>query len=80
MSTTVKAPNGLKYSECEKGKLSNRPLISFVLLTDLISTKEEPQSLKIKLPDGSVFNMSIYSRGNTEEYLAHIIAVLCIIK
>jgi hypothetical protein len=42
---------------------------------DLITTNEELQSLKIKLPDGSVFNMPIYSRGDTEEYLPHIIAV-----
>ncbi len=36
--------------------------------------------MKVKLPDVSVLNMSIYSRGNTNEYLAHIVAVLRIIK
>jgi hypothetical protein len=84
MSTTLKAPNGLKDLECEKGQLSSRPPVRYVPLTDLVTTKEELQSLKIKLPNGlpngSVFNMSIYSHGNTEEYLAHIVAVLCIIK
>jgi hypothetical protein len=49
-------------------------------MKDLVTTKEEPQSLMIKLADGSVFKMSIYSHGNTERYLAHIIAVLHIIK
>jgi hypothetical protein len=80
MSTTLKALNGLKYSECKKGQLSSRPPIPYVPLIDLITTKEEPQSLKIKLPDGSFFNMSIYSCGNTKEYLAHIVASLRIIK
>jgi hypothetical protein len=47
---------------------------------DLITSKEQPQVLKIKLPDDTCLNMPIYSRGNTEEYLAHIVAVLCIIK
>jgi hypothetical protein len=49
-------------------------------VTDLITTKEEPQVLKVKLPDGSILNLSIYSRGNTKEYLAHIIAAIRIIK
>ncbi len=80
MSTTLKAPDGLEDIKCKKGKLSSRPPIPYVPPTDLVTTKEEPQSLKIKLPDRSVFNMTIYSHGNTKEYLAHIVAVLCIIK
>jgi hypothetical protein len=80
MSSTLKAPNGLKDFKCKKGQLSSQPPILYVPPTDLIITKEEMQSLKFKLPDSFVFNMSIYSRGNTKEYLAHIIAVLCIIK
>jgi hypothetical protein len=47
---------------------------------DLATTKEEPQVLKVKLPDDTILNMTIYSRGNTKEYLAHTVAVLCIIK
>jgi hypothetical protein len=34
----------------------------------------------MKFPDGIVFNMSIFSQGNTKEKLTHIIAVLHIIK
>jgi hypothetical protein len=70
----------LKDSKCKKGQLSSRPPIPYAPRTDLVTTKEELQSLKIKLPDGSIFNMSIYSHGNTEEDLAHIVAILCIIK
>jgi hypothetical protein len=80
MSTTLKAPNGLKDSECKKGQLRSRPPVPYVPPTDLVTTKEELQSLKIKLPDGSIFNMSIYSWGNIKEYLAHIVAVLRIIR
>jgi hypothetical protein len=61
MSTTLKAPNRLKDSKCEKGQLSSWPPIPYVPPMDLVITKEEPQRLKIKLPDGSIFNMSIYS-------------------
>jgi hypothetical protein len=80
MSTTLKAPDGLKDSECKKGQLSNRPPIPCVAKTDVVTSKKEPQVLKVKLPDDSHLNKPSFSRGNTEEYLVHIIAVLCIIK
>jgi hypothetical protein len=47
---------------------------------DLVPTKEAPESLKIKLPDETIFNMSFFSQGNTEEYLAHVVAVLRLIN
>ncbi len=47
---------------------------------DIVTPKEEPQTLKVKLPDKSHLNMPIYSHGNTKEYLAPIIAVLQIIN
>jgi hypothetical protein len=42
--------------------------------------KEEPQVLKVKLPDESHISAPIFSRGNKEEYLVHIVAVLRIIE
>jgi hypothetical protein len=36
--------------------------------------------LKVKLPDDTCLNMPIYSHGKTEECLAHIVAVIRIIK
>jgi hypothetical protein len=66
MSTTLKAPNGLKHSECEKGQLSNRPPILYVAEIDIVMNKEEPQVLKVRLPNNSHLNMPIYSRGNTK--------------
>jgi hypothetical protein len=80
MSTTLKALDGLKNSECKKGQLSNRPSIPFVTETDIVMSKVEPQVLKVRLPNNSHLNMPIYSCGNTKEYLMHIVAVLCIIK
>jgi hypothetical protein len=80
MSTTLKSPNGLKNAECKQGQLSNRPPIPYVPETDIVTPKEESESLKVKLPDNSHLNMPIYSRGNTKEYLMHIVAVLRIIN
>ncbi len=34
----------------------------------------------MKLPSGTVFNMSIFSQGNTKEYFGHVIAVLRLIN
>jgi hypothetical protein len=76
MSTILKNLGGLKDSECEKGQLSTWPPIPYMPLTDLLATKEPAsKNLMIKLPDGTVFPMTIFSRGITEEYLAHIITV-----
>jgi hypothetical protein len=80
MSATLKSPNGLKNSECKKGQLSNQPPILYIAETDIVTPKEDPQVLKVKLPDNSHINMHIYSQGNTKEYLTQIVAVLRIIK
>jgi hypothetical protein len=80
MCTSLKSPGGLKDAECEKGQLSHRPPIQYLLVVDIITPKEEPQIFKIKLPDASHLSMPIYSHGNNEEYLAHIVAVLQVIE
>jgi hypothetical protein len=48
-------------------------------VVDIVTPKEEPQIFKIKLPDASHLSKPIYSHGNNEEYLAHIVAVLRVI-
>jgi hypothetical protein len=80
MSTSLKSPNGLKDAECKKGQLSHRPPIPYVPVIDVVTPKEEPQLYKVKLPNASHLSILIYSRGNNEEYLAHVVAVLCIIE
>jgi hypothetical protein len=80
MSTSLKSPDGLKDTECKKGQLSHRPPILYVPVVDIITPKEDPQVFKIKLPNASHLSMPIYSHGNNEEYLVHIVAVLQVIE
>ncbi len=80
MSTSLKSPDGLKNTEYEKGQLPHRPPISYVPVVDIVTPKEESQLFKVKLPDASHLSIPIYSWGNNKEYLAHIVAVLCIIE
>jgi hypothetical protein len=49
MSTTLKSPKGLKESKCKKKQLSIRPPVPYVPPIDLVTTKEAPESLMIKL-------------------------------
>jgi hypothetical protein len=80
MSTSLRSPDELKDAECEKGQLSHRPPILYVPVVDAVTPKEEPQLYKVKLPDASHLSIPIYSQGINEEYLAHIVTVLCIIE
>jgi hypothetical protein len=79
-STSLKSPDGLKDAECKKGQLSHWPPIPYVPVVDIVKPKKEPQVYKIKLPDAPHLSMQIYSHGNNEEYLAHIVAVLLVIE
>jgi hypothetical protein len=74
MSTSLKSPDGLKDAEYEKGQLSHRPPILCIPMVDVVTPKEESQIFKIKLPDASHLSMPIYSCGNNEEHLLHIVA------
>jgi hypothetical protein len=80
MSVSLKSPDGLKDAECKKGQLSHQPPIPYVPVVDIATPKEDPQIFKIKLPDASHLSMPIYSHGNNDEYLAHIVAVLRVLN
>ncbi len=80
MSTSLKSPDRLKDAECKKGQLSHQPPIPYIPVVDIVTPKEEPQLFKVKLPEVSHLSMPIYSCGNNQECLAHIVAVLRIIK
>jgi hypothetical protein len=80
MSTNLKSLYALKDAECKKGQLSQWPPIPNVPVVDVVTPKEEPTVLKVKLPDNSHISVPILSRGNNEEYIAHIVAVLRIIN
>jgi hypothetical protein len=80
MSTSLKSPDRLKDAECKKGQLFHRLPIPYIPVVDIITPKEDPQVFKIKLPNTSHLSMPIYSCGNNEEYLAHIVAVPQVIE
>jgi hypothetical protein len=69
MSTVLKSPEGLKDSDCKKRQLSSQPLIPYVPPMDLVTTKEVPEGLKIKLPDGTICNLSIIFQGTPRNAL-----------
>ena len=66
MSTDLKSPDVLKAAECEKGQLSQRLPIPYVPVVDVVTPKEEPQVLKVKLPDASNISASIFPHGNNK--------------
>ncbi len=80
MSTNLKSTDVLKDAKCKKGQLSQRPPIPYVPVVDVITPKEDPAMLKVKLHNNSHISVPIFSRGNNKEYIAHIVAVLCIIE
>jgi hypothetical protein len=80
MSTNLRSTDMLKNAECKKGQLAQRPPIPYVPVVDLVTPKEDPAVLKVKLPDDSHISVPIFSRGNNEEYIAHIVVVLHIIE
>jgi hypothetical protein len=80
MSTNLKSRDMLKDAKCKKGQLAQWPLIPYVPVVDVVTPKEDPAVLKVKLPDDSHISVPIFSRGNNEEYIAHIVAVLRIIE
>jgi hypothetical protein len=80
MSSNLKSPpEGLKPSECKKGKSVFRPPIQYVLPLDLIK-KWETEQIKVKMLDGTNFGMATFAYGTNEDYLVHVIAILRIIK
>ncbi len=80
MSTNLKSPpKGLKNVECKKGTTPVRPPILYVPLTDLLK-KWETEQIKVKLPNGTRFQMPTYGSGNNKEYLIHNIAILHLVK
>jgi hypothetical protein len=80
MSSSLKSPlEGLKNAECKKSMPSVRPPIPYVPPTNL-HKKRETEQIKVKLPDGTKFQMPTYGSGNNEEYLVHVIAVLRLVE
>jgi hypothetical protein len=80
MSSNLKSPpEGLKNAKCEKGTPPVRSPIPYVPPTDL-HEKRETEQIKVKLPNGTKFQMPTYDSGNNEEYLVHVIAILRLVE
>jgi hypothetical protein len=80
MSTNLKSlPEGLKNVKCKKGMPPVRPPIPYVPPTDL-HKKQETEQIKVKIPDGTKFQMHTYGSNNNEEYLVHVTTVLRLVK
>jgi hypothetical protein len=56
-----------------------RPPIPYVPPTNL-HKKQETEQIKRELLDGTKFQMPTYGSGNNEEYLVHVIIILCLIE
>jgi len=68
----------LKDNECERGNVVNRPPILYVPPVDP-HKKRDTEQIKVKLPDGTHFQMSAFWARNNEEYIEHVISVLRIL-
>ncbi len=80
MSTNLKSsPEGLRNTKCKKGTPPVRLPIPYVPPPNL-HEKRETEQIKVKLPDGTKFQMPAYGIGNNKEYLVHVIAVLHLVK
>jgi hypothetical protein len=80
MSSSLKSLlEGLKNAEFKKGTPPVRPPIPYVPPTDL-HKKRETEQIKVKLPDGTKFQMPTYGFGNNKEYLVHVISVLQLVE
>ncbi len=67
MSSGAKSPpEGLKASECKKGKLGARPPIPYIPPTDLIKKRDREQ-IKVKMPDSTNFSMAAFTSSTNED-------------
>jgi hypothetical protein len=67
MSSNLKSlPEGLKNAKCKNGMPPVRPPIPYIPPTDL-HKKRETEQIKVKLPNGTKFQMPTYGSGNNKE-------------
>ncbi len=80
MSGNKKSPaEGLKDSECKRGAITTRPPIPYVALVDLYK-KPEKTEIKIRLPDGTNYQMVPFRLGTNKDYVNHIIAMIRLVE
>jgi hypothetical protein len=69
---------GLKDSKCERGNIINRLPIPYVPPADH-HKKRDSEQIKVKLHDRTHFSMSAFRAGNNEDYIEHVILMLCLL-
>ena len=80
MSGNAKSPaEGLKDLECKRGAIANWPPIPYVAPVDPYE-KQEKTKIKVKLPDGTNYQMVPFRAGSNEDYVNHIIAMIRLIQ
>jgi len=70
MSSTLTSK--LNDADCEKGHMSQRPLILYALSKDETSMKASRETIKMKTPEGEVKVAVLGDSPGPEEYLQHI--------
>ncbi len=76
MSGNAKSPaEGIKDAECKRGAIANRPPIPYVAPVDPYE-KQEKTKIKVKLPDGTNYQMVPFRAESNENYVNHIIAMI----
>ena len=67
---------GLRDQECQHGNVAKRPPISHVPVThevqDALNINHKERLQKIKLPNGTEFNATIWHTGTPEEFANHV--------
>ena len=75
MRANTKNPlEGLKDSECKRGNIINWPPIPYVQPVDP-NEKQEKTKLKVKLPDGTNYQMVPFRARTNEDFITHIITM-----
>jgi hypothetical protein len=80
MSGNTKSPGeGLKDTECKQGAIANRPPIPYMAPVDSYE-KQEKTKIKVKLPDGTNYQMVPFCAGSNKDYVNHVIAMIRLIQ
>ena len=80
MSGSVKSlAEGLKDLGCKQGIVANWPSIPYVTPVDPYE-KQEKTKIKVKLPDGTNYQIVPFRVGSIENYVNHVIAMIRLIQ
>jgi hypothetical protein len=80
MIGNAKSPvEGLKDLECKRGAIANRPPITYEAPVDPYE-KQEKTKIKVKLLDGTYYQITPFRAGSNKDYVNHINAMILLIQ